>query len=137
MHKIQSIWQSKMAFDNTVGNHVVRTDTTAPLGDDTGASPKRLLLAGLAGCSGIDVVSILDKMRVKFDEFTIDVEADLTEEHPKVYSHIRMKYRMKGSKLKREKIERAVSLSHEKYCGVSAMLAKNCPIDYEIELMEV
>ena len=121
-----------MAFDHQLVNHVVRTDTVEPLGDDSGASPKRLLLAGLAGCSGIDVVSMLDKMRVKFDSLEIDVEADLTDEHPKVYSHIRMVFRFTGEKLKLDKIERAVELSLTKYCGVSAMLRKNCPIDYEI-----
>ena len=132
MHSIKSTWTTKMAFDNEIGNHTVRTDTGAPLGDDTGASPKRLLLAGLAGCSGIDIISILDKMRVKLDNLIIDVEADLTDEHPKVYSHIRMTYHFSGTAIKRSKIEKAVDLSQHKYCGVSAMLRKNCPIDYEI-----
>lgn len=134
MHTIKSTWVDKMAFDNQLVNHIVRTDTVEPLGIDSGASPKRLVLAGLAGCSGIDVVSVLNKMRVKFDSFTIDVEADLTEEHPKVYSHIRMTYRFTGENLNAEKIKKAVDLSILTYCGVSAMLRKNCPIDYEIIL---
>lgn len=136
MHKITSAWSEKMAFDNHVGNHVVRIDTAPPLGEDSGPGPKSLLLVSLAGCSGLDVVSMLNKMRVKFDSFDIDVEADLTEEHPKVYSHIRMVYRFIGKDIKQEKVEKAVRLSQEKYCGVSAMLRKNCPIDYEIAISE-
>ena len=132
MHKIKSTWISKMAFDHQIENHIVRTDAVEPLGEDSGSSPKRLVLAGLAGCSGIDVASILEKMRVTYDSLYIDVEADLTDEHPKVYSHIRMTYHFKGDKLKVDKIARAVELSHTKYCGVTAMLSKNCPVDYEI-----
>ena len=132
MHKIISTWSDKMAFDNHIGNHVVRIDTLPPLGDDSGPGPKSLMLASLAGCSGLDVVSMLNKMRVKYDRFDIEVEADLAEEHPKVYTHIRMVYRLTGKAIKREKVEKAVHLSHDRYCGVSAMLRKNCPIDYEI-----
>lgn len=136
MHKITSKWVSKMTFDHQVGNHVVRTDTTAPLGDDLGASPKQLLLAGLAGCTGIDVASILEKMRVTYDSFEMEVEATLTEEHPKVYDHIRLVYRFSGENLdaKLDKIKKAITLSKEKYCGVSAMLEKNCPIEWELEI---
>lgn len=136
MHKIKSVWSDKMAFDHHIVNHVVRTDSIPPLGDDSGASPKRLMLASLAGCSGIDVASLLNKMRIQFTSFEIDVEADLTDEHPKVYSEVRMVYRISGKNLKRDKIERAVELSQHKYCGVSAMIRKNCPLEYTIELTE-
>lgn len=125
-----------MAFEHQVGNHIVRTDTVPDLGDDSGASPKKLLLAGLAGCTGIDVASILEKMRVTYDAYEMDIEATLTDEHPKVYDHIRLVYRFRGEGLeeKREKIEKAISLSKDKYCGVSAMLAKNCPIEWLLEI---
>ncbi len=136
MRKIRSTLVEKMAFDNQIDNHIVRTDAKPPLGDDTGSGPKTLLLAALAACSGIDVVSLLNKMRVNFTSFDIDVEADLTDEHPRVFSHIRMTYRINGHKLKAAKIDRAVELSQHKYCGVSAMLRKNSPIDYKIILTD-
>ena len=84
----------------------------------------------------MDVASLLKKMRVNLEGFEMDIEADLTDEHPKVYSEIRLIYRFYGSNLKRKKIEEAVRLSQEKYCGVSEMLKKNSPLEYSIEYVE-
>lgn len=125
-----------MAFDSQVDNHTVRIDTNGDLGDDSGPSPKKLLLASLAGCIGMDVASLLKKMRVPIEGFEMDIEADLTDEHPKVYSEITLIYRFYGSNLKRKKIEKAVDLPQEKYCGVSAMLRKNSPLNNSIEYVE-
>ena len=121
-----------MAFESQLGNHVLRMDTTPELGDDSGASPKQLLLAGLAGCTGMDVVSLLNKMRVPFTGLEMDIEADLTKEHPIVFSEIRLVYHISGTGLDKAKVEKAVKLSQEKYCGVSAMLRKNSPLEYSI-----
>jgi len=132
-YKVNTVWKEKMAFESQLGNHVVRMDTTPELGDDSGASPKQLLLAGLAGCTGMDVASLLKKMRVPFTNFEMDIEADLTEEHPIVFSEIRLKYIFWGENLDKAKVEKAVNLSKDRYCGVSAMLKKNSPIDYSIE----
>ncbi|MGB0369121.1 MAG: OsmC family protein [Flavobacteriales bacterium] len=132
-YKVNTVWKEKMAFESQLGNHVVRMDTTPELGDDSGASPKQLLLAGLAGCTGMDVVSLLNKMRVPFTNFEMDIEADLTEEHPMVFSEIRLVYKFFGKDLDTTKVEKAVKLSQDKYCGVSAMLKKNSPIEYSIE----
>jgi putative redox protein len=98
-----------------------------------GARPKPLLLASLAGCTGIDVVSLLEKMRVSYTDFSLVVNAELTDEHPKVYSNIYLTYRIKVNEADKEKVEKAVKLSEEKYCGVSAMLRKNCPIHVVID----
>ena len=136
MHTVKTSWQNKMAFDSQIDNHTLRMDTGGLLGDDTGPSPKKLLLSSLAGCTGMDVVALLKKMRVPFTGMEIDIDADLTEEHPKVYSEIRLKYRIFGNDLNKGKIEKAVQLSQEKYCGVSAMLRKNSPINYTIEYIE-
>jgi len=132
-YKVNTVWKEKMAFESQLGNHVVRMDTTPEMGDDSGASPKQMLLAGLAGCTGMDVVSLLNKMRVPFTNFEMDIEADLTEEHPIVFSEIRLIYKFYGTDLDTAKVEKAVKLSQEKYCGVSAMLKKNSPIEYSIE----
>lgn len=103
--------------------------------DIAGARPKQLLLASLAGCTGIDVVSLLAKMRVEYSDFSLSVEADLTDEHPKVYSAIYLTYHIKVNEADKEKVEKAVKLSEEKYCGVSAMLKKNCPIYIHIDFL--
>jgi len=136
IHKVKTIWKEKMAFDSQIDNHILRIDTGGPEGDDTGPSPKKLLLASLAGCTGMDVVSLLNKMRVPFTNFEMDIEADLTEEHPKVYSEIRLTYSIYGHQLNKEKVQKAVDLSKDKYCGVSAMLKSNSPIIYAIEYVE-
>ena len=137
MHNVKTIWKNKMAFDSQIEKHIIRLDAKESVGGaDSGASPKKLLLASLAGCTGMDVVSLLKKMRVSFNQFEIDIEADLTEEHPIVYSEIRLVYRLYGTDLKKEKVEKAIGLSQERYCGVSAMLRKSCPIKYSVEYFE-
>ena len=132
-YKINTVWKEKMAFDSQLGIHTIRMDTMPEMGDDSGPSPKQLVLAGLAGCTGMDVASLLKKMRVEYDSFEIYTEADLTEEHPKVFSEIRLVYRFTGENIDKAKVEKAVNLSKDRYCGVSAMLKKNSPILYSIE----
>ncbi len=136
IHKVKTTWKDKMAFDSQIDNHVVRIDTASPDGDDTGPSPKKLLLASLAGCTGMDVVSFMKKMRIPFTDLEMDIEADLTEEYPQVYSEIRLTYRIYGHQLNKEKVQKAVDLSKDKYCGVSAMLKNNSPIVYTVEYIE-
>ena len=80
----------------------------------------------------MDVVSILKKMKVEPEYFNIRIEADLTEEHPKVYSKVHIIYEFKGKDLEREKLQKAIELSQEKYCGVSAMYRKAMEVSYEI-----
>lgn len=133
MHSVKTNWVDKMAFDSQIDKHTLRIDAPPILGDDSGPSPKKLLLSSLAGCTGMDVVSLLNKMKVPFTGLEMDIEADLTEEHPKVYSEIRLVYRFFGENLNRTKVEKAVAISQDKYCGVSAMLRKNSPINYSIE----
>jgi putative redox protein len=134
-HHVQADWKEGLAFDVKIGAHTITTDTVPEYGGtDSGPSPKRLLLAGLAGCTGMDVASMLGKMRMPIDSFRIDVEADQTETYPKVYDRIRIRYIFTGAELDRSKIEQAVKLSQEKYCGVSAMLEKAADISWEILL---
>ena len=124
-----------LAFEVDLNGHTIITD--APVkngGDNSGPSPKSLLLAGLIGCTGIDVASILKKMRVEYDDLTIEVETYHTDDQPRVYKDIHMVYRFKGKDLPLDNINKAVQLSQEKYCGVSAMLAKATPITYEVVL---
>jgi putative redox protein len=130
-------WVDALAFDATADSgHTVRIDTTVEGGGlGSGMNPKKMVLGALSACSGMDVVEVLKKMKVAFSKLEIDAEADQTEEHPKVYKSITMVYRVDAKPEDLDKVKRAVSLSQEKYCGVSAMLAKHCSIDYSIELV--
>lgn len=134
---IQSNWKEKMKFISRVGQHEVVTD--APIeagGDDSGASPKKLMMVALAGCTGVDVVDILKKMRVEIDDLQITVEAELTEDVPSLYSSMHIVYDFTGTDLDHQKLRRAVELSQEKYCGVSMMYKKIMDISWEIKYGE-
>lgn len=99
-------------------------------------SPKALLLSGLAGCSGVDIVDILKKMRVPFSDLSIEVETEQTTEPPKVFKDIFITYSIKSDPSNEDKIRKAIDLSLEKYCGVSAMLKKNSAIEYKLQLVK-
>jgi putative redox protein len=128
-------WEEEMAFDVEIQGHHFKIDADEQFGGrDKGPKPKALLLAGLAGCTGMDVVSILRKMRMSWDSFHLEVDATTAETHPQVYTKIVIRYMFTGGELDRTKIERAVSLSREKYCAVSAMLEKTAEVSHEIIL---
>jgi putative redox protein len=102
-------------------------------GKGEGAKPKPLILAALGGCTGMDVVSLLKKMREPLTWFNMRIEADIAEEHPKRYTAFRIVYEFKDSDgLNRENVKKAVGLSQEKYCGVSALLQAAAPVKWEI-----
>ena len=130
-------WVDALAFDATADTgHIVRIDTSVEGGGlGSGMNPKKMLLGSLNACSGMDVVEMLKKMRIAFTKFEIEAEAEQTEEHPKVFTSINMVYRIDVKPEDLDKVTRAVSLSQEKYCGVSAMLAKHCAINYTIEII--
>jgi putative redox protein len=133
--QVNATWVNALAFDLTSpdSTHTVRLDASKESGGtDTGLNPKKLLLGSLCGCSGIDVVDILKKMKVSFQRIEIEASAEQTDETPKTFRFIHMIYRTDAAPEDADKVARAVSLSHEKYCGISAMLAKHCPITYEI-----
>ena len=125
-------WESGMAFEAEQEGQRIPIDVPGPDGTSRGVRPKGLLLAGLGGCTGMDVVSILEKMRVPFEGLAVDVSAGQSEDHPRVFTAIHVRYRFKGRDLPMDKLERAVQLSQEKYCGVSAMLGKTAAITTEI-----
>jgi putative redox protein len=135
--KVVANWKESLAFDVVSDNgHQIKVDTTIENGSlDSGMSPKKLVLAGLCGCSGMDVVDILNKMKVAFTKVEVSAEAEQTDEHPKVFKSIQMLYRADVAAEDLDKLTRAVKLSQEKYCGVSAMLEKHCAITYLIELI--
>ena len=121
-------WKGAHEFTSSLDHNTIELDGSKK----KGFGPKALLLAGLAGCSGIDIVDILEKMRVEFSDFIIETSAEQTDEHPRVFKEVLIIYRLKTAKENEEKIKKAIELSLEKYCGVSAMLKKNSPVTYQL-----
>jgi putative redox protein len=103
-------------------------------GSDAAIRPKELILLGLGGCTGSDVASILNKMREKISNFKIDINAEIADEHPKVYTKIHLTYKFWGEALKEENIKKAIDLSQDRYCSVSAMLKKAVEITHSYEI---
>lgn len=132
IHHVTTTWVGKLAFDSEVNNHVIRIDSKSPTGDDSGPGPKALLLTALTGCTGMDVASLLPKMRIPFDSLVVEAQAEQTEEHPKVYKSIHLTFRISGKDVREDKVRQAIELSQEKYCGVTAMLRAHCPITWEL-----
>jgi putative redox protein len=133
-HQISTKWLGGMAFEATNPGGDFRIDVDVDIGGtNNGLRPKALMLDALAGCTGIDVASLLPKMKVSVDAFHIDVEADLTEEHPKSYHTVRVVYHFYGNELETDKLQKIVNLSIEKYCGVMEMFRKFAQVDVKIE----
>lgn len=135
-HEIDLNWKSGMAFESELGKHKIVIDASSEHGgSDLGPTPKPLMLISLAGCTAMDVISILKKMKIEPLTFNVKVEGELTEEHPVMYKSMKIVYEFSGEDLNRDKIEKAVNLSQDKYCGVSAFYKKAIPIDYEIVIL--
>lgn len=136
-HIVDMAWTDKLAFETDMDGHKVVIDATEEVGgSDLGPRPKKLMLTALAGCTGIDVVMILKKMKVEFDAFNVIVEGELTEEHPRYYNKMTIVYQFKGKDLPIDKLEKAVKLSEEKYCGVSAVYRQAMEMKTEIRIVE-
>ncbi|UYL07899.1 OsmC family protein [Bdellovibrio sp. SKB1291214] len=103
-------------------------------GSDQGPSPKEVLLASICACSGMDVVSILQKMRLDLQSCDVDAQTETTEGHPAIFKLVRVQYLIKGSNIKPEQAIKAVTLSMTKYCGVTAMVCPTSPVQFEIFL---
>jgi putative redox protein len=126
-----------MSFDVQVNGHKMIIDSTREFGgNNEGPRPKSLMLVALAGCTGMDVVSILKKMKIEFDDFRVAVEGNITEEHPKHFDHMHIKYTVKGKGIPEEKVKTAIGLSQDKYCGVSYSLKKAMEITWELIIKE-
>jgi len=136
-HEINLKWHEKMAFEAEIGDYKIKIDAPKEVGGTgSGPTPKPLMLVSLAGCTAMDVVSILKKMRVEIEDLNIKVEGNVTEEHPKQYDYMKIIYQFKGKNLDKDKLEKAITLSQDRYCGVSALYKKAIEIDWEIEISE-
>ena len=132
-NKVITKWSEGMKFQTIGPNGSSITVGSSLEGDNQKVpSPKALMLSSLAACSGIDVVSILEKMKIKLSDFKINTIGSLTQEHPKYYNKVSMEYHFYGEKLDKEKINKAVNLSITKYCGVMEMFRSFAEITTEI-----
>lgn len=129
-------WQQDMVFksDNPSGDEIFIDASEEFGGTNSGLRPKAMMLSSLAGCSGLDVISLLKKMKVDIDNFKIVTKGELTEEHPKYYHKVKIDYHFFGNELKEKKIKKAVDLSIERYCGVFEMFRHFAKMETEIHL---
>ncbi len=136
-HVVDLAWTDKVAFEGDLDGHKIIVDATKEVGgSDLGPRPKKLMLTALAGCTGVDVIMILKKMKVVPEAFNVIIEGDVTEEHPKHYNKMKVIYQFKGKDLPMEKLKKAVKLSEETYCGVTAVYKKAMEMESEIRIVE-
>ncbi len=129
-------WNGDLSFEAIIEDHRIMMDLDEERGGrNSGPRPKPLMLASLGGCSGLDVVSILKKMKIYPEYFNMKIIADQTEELPKKYHKIHIIYEFKGDDLQEGKIKKAIELSQDKYCGVSAVYKKSIEMTYEIKII--
>ena len=135
-HKTTTHWKGGMLFesDNPSGKSVSMDNVVEGQTERFVLSPKAMMLSSLAGCSGVDIVEILEKMKVLDYKFSIDVEAQLTDEHPKYYHKVHVDFHFYGQELNPNKINKAVALSVDKYCGVMEMFRQFSTVSTEIHI---
>lgn len=136
-HSIITEWKEGLAFETNINGHVLKMD--APVeggGTNTGPGPKKLQLAALSGCTGMDIVSILKKMRVEIEGLNIEVQGDLADEHPRYYTSMHVIYHFKGKNLPIDKLQKAVKMSEDTYCGVRALYSRAIEMTSEIRTEE-
>jgi putative redox protein len=129
-------WMGDMAFEAGLRDHKLIMDANEDSGGhNRGPRPKPLLMAAVAGCTGMDVVSILKKMKVETTGLNIRVESTSSDEHPKKFTSMHLIYEFSGENLPMDKLARAVELSQEKYCAVSLTLKGSMPVTYEVRVV--
>ncbi len=136
---VKTTWKENMQFesDNPSGISLTMDAGEESGGEGKGYRPKALMLSSLAGCSGLDVVSLLKKMHAEVAEFRIDITAELTDDHPKFYNKVKVDYHFSDTELQPKKIQKAVNLSVTKYCGVMEMFRQFAEVEIEIFLHEL
>ena len=131
-----AVWVDGVRFLHTSGSgHALVTDAAEPVGADTAPSPMELVLHALVGCLGVDVAMMLAKMKQPVAGIEISVESERAEEHPRVYTEIRLHVKVRGA-VDARKLERAINLSRDTYCSVSAMLATTATISHTWEIVD-
>lgn len=127
MQHFELNWKEGMQFEaKTYSEHKILLDAAIDVGGkNVGPRPMELFIVGLMGCTAMDVISILNKMRKKVESFKIEVEAEKATEHPKVWTNINLKYILKGADLDKKSVQTAIELSQTKYCSAAATLRRS------------
>lgn len=134
---IDVTWNDKMSFTTNVNGHEIILDASENVGgEDKGPRPKPFMLVALGGCTGMDVISILKKMRVDVEGFNVKVEGEINDEHPKYYKKMHVIYEFQGKELPIDKLEKAVSLSEDRYCGVGVLYRMAVEVTSEIQIVD-
>lgn len=136
-HEIKAEWVKDMEFEaiGEGGDLILDADEHVG-GHNNGLRPKPLMLTSLAGCTAMDVASLMKKMRAESEKFDVNVKGNLTEEHPKYYDKVHVIYNFYGKDLKEDKLTKCVNLSIERYCGVYEMFRKFATVTHEINFIE-
>jgi putative redox protein len=136
LHHVNTKWSGKMHFESSANDHIIHLDKLpAHGGEDKGPRPKQLMLCAIGGCTGMEIISILEKMRLKIDEMEIAVTGELTDGHPKMYKSVHIIFKVKSLIHDKVKIEKAITLAVEKYCGVVAMFRQFARVTSQIEFL--
>nr|VFK67395.1 MAG: putative redox protein [Candidatus Kentron sp. UNK]VFK72761.1 MAG: putative redox protein [Candidatus Kentron sp. UNK] len=134
--RIKWVEQATFLGESGSGHAVVMDGAPEVGGRDLGVRPMEAILMGLGGCTTFDVVSILRKARQPIDDCVVDIEAERAESPPKIFTHIHIHYRVIGRGISKERVERAIALSTEKYCSATIMLSKAARITHDYEIVE-
>ena len=136
IHVARTTWNRKMHFESSVNDHIIHFDKL-PIhgGEDKGPRPKPLILSAIGGCTGMEIVAILEKMRLKIEGLEIEVTGELNDEQPKIYKSVHIVFKVTSQNPEKQKIERAVHLATEKYCGVLAMVRHFAQVTSKIKFL--
>ena len=131
-------WQGNLTFEGTADSGYKVPLGTEPEvgGNNDGFKPMELLLTGLAGCTAMDVISILKKKKQDVTDFEVKAHADRASEQPRVFTHIMIEYIVTGHHVDPVAVDRAIELSETKYCPAQAMLKKAVTIEHKVTLLE-
>jgi putative redox protein len=138
VHEVSATWRGGMHFEGSPGDEItVQLDAAEEFGGQgKGTRPQKLMLVSLAGCTGMDVISILRKKQQTVTGFEVRVRAERADEHPRVYTHIWLTYVVKGKNVDPAAVKRAIELSITKYCPVANLIQKVVPIETEYQIVE-
>ncbi len=136
MNTVKWVDGMTMIGESASGHTIVMDGPKTLGGKNLGVRPMEMLLLGMGGCTTVDVVSTLKKMREEVHDCRVEISAERSEEHPKVFTNIHLHFIIEGSNLNDKKIEKAISLSADKYCSASIMLGKTATITHDFEIYE-
>lgn len=132
-HEIETQWMGKMQFNSLINGHTIVMDAPERVGgEDNGPIPKPFVLTALSGCTGMDIVAILRKAQKEVQDLNIKVTGELSKQQPIQYIAIHVSYDFTGEDSSKDAALEAVTVSQEKYCGVSQMLKKALPVTWEV-----